>query len=67
MLKEEHTDHGTLVRALIHPELAAALELSGRWGLGRASGWFRVRFGIRVADPGSTFELGPGLTSAEAG
>jgi GTPase len=26
MLKEEHTDHGTLVRALIHPELAAALE-----------------------------------------
>jgi GTP-binding protein HflX len=25
MLKEEHTDHGTLVRALIHPELAAAL------------------------------------------
>jgi len=26
MLKEEHTDHGTLVRALIHPDLAAQLE-----------------------------------------
>ena len=26
MLKEEHTDHGTLVRAQIHPDLAAALE-----------------------------------------
>jgi GTP-binding protein HflX len=25
MLKEEHTDHGTLVRALIHPDLAAQL------------------------------------------
>ncbi|MEZ0107543.1 GTP-binding protein HflX [Catenulispora sp. EB89] len=26
MLKEEHTDHGTLVRALIHQDLAAQLE-----------------------------------------
>jgi len=26
MLKEEHTDHGTLVRARIHPDLAASLE-----------------------------------------